>query len=284
MSFYITLPSNGADYTSLYGKKHNSLTDFSTDLKEPIVFNNYNYEVALVECSYRKNWLVNYGNIGVFTYVSGKPFFIETVNINMYDGITISLLLASINEKLNSISFIHDQVTNRVTVNFKINCNLHINGYLAHLLSYFLIEYKVNIANVDKSLDEVKNVRKTSVIQSLEGIPELTLISHDKFDFKFRLYTKIMRYVEEIFVGTNIVKESHVGRSMAPLLKTLTDTSDFDQIVSHQILNPHYILVNNKTIDRIRIYMHDSNGDTIKFGDRHSRVIYKLHFRQIEKN
>jgi len=29
--------------------------------------------------------------------------------------------------------------------------------------------------------------------------------------------------------------------------------------------------------------MEDSNGERIKFSDSHSRVVYKLHFRQIEK-
>jgi len=63
MNFYITLPSNGSDTTFEYGKKHNTQTDFSTELKEPLVFDNYNYEVALVECSYRKNWIIDLGTI-----------------------------------------------------------------------------------------------------------------------------------------------------------------------------------------------------------------------------
>jgi len=36
---------------------------------------------------------------------------------------------------------------------------------------------------------------------------------------------------------------------MAPLLKTLTDSSEFDNIVSHQIINPHYVSTNFKSIE-----------------------------------
>jgi hypothetical protein len=166
----------------------------------------------------------------------------------------------------------------------KINkdCSVIIKGYLANLFAYFLLEYKTNVMTSDKSLEEMVRIRSENVIVQKDP-PEITVIYHEKIDFKFRLYMQILKYVEEIFVGTNIVKESLVGRSMAPLLKTLTETSEFDQVVSHQIQNPHYISINYKTINKIRIFMEDSNGERIKFSDSHSRVVYKLHFRQIEK-
>ncbi len=282
MSFYITLPSNGADYTSEYGKKNNSQTDFSTELKEAIVFENDNYEVALVECSYRKNWIVDLGTITIFESNEGILQIKESLKVYMFDGVSITSLLLYINDSLSKINFVHDQLKNKVTMKINKDCSVIIKGYLANLFAYFLLEYKTNVMTSDKSLEEMVRIRSENVIVQKDP-PEITVIYHEKIDFKFRLYMQILKYVEEIFVGTNIVKESLVGRSMAPLLKTLTETSEFDQVVSHQIQNPHYISINYKTINKIRIFMEDSNGERIKFSDSHSRVVYKLHFRQIEK-
>ena len=58
MSNYITLPSNGADFTSKYGKFNNTQTDFEIkktffkkDLKKPLDLSYKDYEVGLSQFS-----------------------------------------------------------------------------------------------------------------------------------------------------------------------------------------------------------------------------------------
>ena len=51
MSYYVTLPSNGADLTSEYGLKNNTQSDFEIDLKKPLDFSYKNYEVGLSQFS-----------------------------------------------------------------------------------------------------------------------------------------------------------------------------------------------------------------------------------------
>ena len=55
MSYYVTLPSNGSDLTSDYGKLHNTQSDFEIDLKKTLKFPHKTYEVGLAQCSYRKS-------------------------------------------------------------------------------------------------------------------------------------------------------------------------------------------------------------------------------------
>ena len=70
MNYYITLPSSGADLQSEYGKKNNTQTDFFTKLGKSIDISNQEYEVALVEISFRVSWLVN---LGSFEIISSNP-------------------------------------------------------------------------------------------------------------------------------------------------------------------------------------------------------------------
>ena len=59
MSYYITLPSNGADQTSEYGKINNTQTDSEIDLKKPLDLSYKDYEVGLLQFSCGLSWLIN---------------------------------------------------------------------------------------------------------------------------------------------------------------------------------------------------------------------------------
>ncbi len=206
----------------------------------------------------------------------------ERFKVYMFDGVPLNILLSYINENLNRIKFIYDTEKNKGLMTLSKPCNVIMTGYIATIFKYSFLEYKPDVASNLRSFKDLATLQSQSILYDTDKA-QLSLFYNQNVDFKFRMYSKILKYVEEIFVGTNIIKESYVGRSMAPLLKTLTDSSEFDNIVSHQIINPHYVSINFKTIDRIRIFMQDSNGDNINFTDSHSRVVYKLHFRPIEE-
>ena len=98
MSYYVTLPSNGADLKSEHGLLNNSQSDFEIELKVPLDFSYKEYEVALAEISFRKTWLIDIGNFKIIDTV--KKNIIKEVNIQVLDGISIKKLIYIINEHL----------------------------------------------------------------------------------------------------------------------------------------------------------------------------------------
>ena len=70
MKYYISLPSDKTDLQSEYGNKNNTQTDLFTNLGKSIDISNQEYEVALVEISFRVSWLVN---LGRFKIISSNP-------------------------------------------------------------------------------------------------------------------------------------------------------------------------------------------------------------------
>lgn len=71
----------------------------------------------------------------------------------------------------------------------------------------------------------------------------------------------------------------HVGSKMYKLLKVIPVKAIYNELVSETFNFPHYLDLDTRYIDKIRLYLCDSEGKSIKFTDEHSRVIYKLHFR-----
>ncbi len=86
MSYYVTLPSNGADLKCEHRKLNYTQSDFVIDLKVPLDFSHREYEVALSEMSYRKYWLINIGNFKVKDTIQHK--ILKEVNIVVLDGIS----------------------------------------------------------------------------------------------------------------------------------------------------------------------------------------------------
>ena len=85
-------------------------------------------------------------------------------------------------------------------------------------------------------------------------------------------------------VYTDIIKDQHVGSNMLKLLKTIPVKGKFDDLVSEIFYFPHYLSLDSRHIDRIRMMLCDSQGNKIRFVDPHSQVFYKLHFKNICTN
>lgn len=98
MSYYVTLPSNGADITSDHEKEHNTQTVFETDLKVPLELHQ-NFRVGLAEVCFKKLWLVNIGKFIPTDNITKK--IVTEVEIEVIGGIPINKLLALISTKIN---------------------------------------------------------------------------------------------------------------------------------------------------------------------------------------
>ena len=78
MSFYVTLPSNSS--MDLYPQ--NTISAFTVSLKEPIRLET-NYEVALVEMTYKHSWSLNVGKLYVDLV---DPNYLDTFDLVYHDG------------------------------------------------------------------------------------------------------------------------------------------------------------------------------------------------------
>ena len=281
MSFYVNLPSNGADLTSEYGIKNNTQTDFSIELANPLEFKT-DYEVALVECTYRKNWTVT---AGIFTiYKSEFIIGIIQPKINMIK--TTYLIVdenIETNKMINQLNNIINMKEIKFTLNEKNDMIVHVDkGYILEIKGYFssfLNNVKVSLREENKKINNI-NIHTA---YRFGNSPNIYLFGDDNVGVKVPIRSKIIKFIDEIFVYTDIIENIHVGKTMVKLLKVLSDNSNYDDVVSHNINPPHYMPLNFKNISQIRMYMVDSLGNPIKFMNTSSRVYYKLHFRPIQQ-
>lgn len=108
---------------------------------------------------------------------------------------------------------------------------------------------------------------------------KLMIIGHDTISALSQVHYENLKYNENLFLYTNIIEEVHVGSEMLKLLKVIPVTKEFDEVCSEIFYFPHYVNLDTRFVDRVRLYLCDSEGNKIRFTDEHSRVIYKLHFR-----
>jgi hypothetical protein len=288
MSYYVTLPSNGADLKSEHGILNNSQSDFEIELKVPLDFSYKEYEVALAEISFRKTWLINIGNFKIIDTIQKN--IIKEVNIQVLDGITIKKLIYIINEHLKDYTpknlLINKQYSNvtlslfddgKLEIHVPLGFNLEINGYFATLLRH-RASTQQNYGQTWMEMERDKQIyAQNNVIISNKS--KLTILGHERLSTKCHIVNNFLKYVEELFVYTNIIDDVHVGGEMLKLLKVVSVNAGFDEVFSEVFHTPHYLSLDSRFIDRIRLFICDSEGNKIRFTDEHSRVVYKLHFR-----
>ena len=280
MSFYVTLPSNGADLSSEYARSINKISDFTTFLYNSIDFGNKKFEVALVDASYRKTWKIDIGTITLFKWVGVLRLEEHKVTINVFDGITISQMMNIINQKfgVDANFFIFKEGTLEINIPNE-NIEFEITGYLAT----YLLSNKFNINPKFYGLKITNIIRRDYFSKNVEINNEnqtILIKGSDVINLTIGITANFLKYNEEIFIYTDIIETSYVGSQKTNLLKIITDDSKYDDIIHKTYANPHYVPLRSNFIEKIRIFMRNSEGHPIKFQDNHSRVVYKLHFRE----
>ena len=143
-----------------------------------------------------------------------------------------------------------------------------------------MIRYRASRPKMHETIKDMKQVvdfQKNNVIFENKRI--LVIYGHDKINSRFFVSNPKIKYIENLFLYTDIINEVHVGSQMLKLLKVIPVKARYDELVAETFYFPHYVDLDSRYIDRIRLYLCDSEGNKIKFTDEHSRVIYKLHFR-----
>ena len=283
MSHYVTLPSNGADLSSDYGLEYNTQTDFETDLKIPLNFSNQSFEVGLSEFTFRKLWLINLGTFKIINNNQNKVLVQKTIEV--IDGISVSEIIKTINKQLFDKSLKQNETikfenynNNNILIRIPSGITLEIRGYFKTLLSQRSTTPLHYGIDDDELRDQEILFELNNIVNFKEGIQ---IKGHSSLSVKCNFVVQNIRYIENLYIYTDIIQDVHVGSSMLKLLKVIPVKGDLNELVSELIYFPHYIPLDGRLIDRIRMRVCDSEGNPIKFIDQHSRVVYKLHFKKI---
>jgi hypothetical protein len=273
MNFYVTLPSNGSDLTSEYGKLNNTKSDFESELKIPLDLEYKKYEVGLTEISFNKSFNINIGRFILFDTTLNKNLF--DVQINMLDGQPFSEVLTMLNIHLNTfestntddkIAFIISNKTGQVEITVPETCSLEIKGYFASLL-----ESTLQISDFGKALKNF-NQPKFHSLDHITIYPGLV-------SSQVASTCTHLNYIQQLYIYTNIIDEVHVGNEMLKLMRVVTVRGELNQNISEIFTVPHYLPLDSSYIERIRMFVCDVEGNKIDFHQQKSNVIYKLHFK-----
>lgn len=299
MSYYVTLPSTGSDLTSEYGKKNNTQSDFEIDLKNPLVLPYRRYEMGLSEISYRKNWVAN---LGEFIIKYNEDIIFEK-KFYVMDGLPLKMIITQLNDFLNDFDHHIDTKSNIGTIevqNIKIYFNekesyldvrvpTYLTLYMKGFFSSLLVHSRNDLVQTDeKSIDSepISKVKLEELKQSYRSDNKFVR-EDDIVQFKGDLYIATrfdilndkIKVIENFYVYTNIIDETHVGSQMSRLLRIVPVRSNIDENISEIFDIPHYMSLDSSYIDRIRMLICDEQGDQIRFINDSSSVIYKLHFK-----
>jgi hypothetical protein len=241
----------------------NSLTSYSVQFTDDIIFSPGQWEVGLIEMQFEKSWYnLQKGRIKLSeNSLLPKNFTFDYANANeLCRAINRDLKTAYDNETPN-VEFDVSSITGKVLITFKTHgLKLDIDKALADMLGY------VRICRGGRDL-----LREYSLYDFKREA--LLTINADLFPNMFP--------VKSIYVYSDIVENTRVGDVEAPLLRIIPVNNKkhwTTQYVEYQ--NIQYIPVSKKRIRHISIYLRSDTGEIIPFTT--GRTIVTLDFRRVK--
>jgi len=266
--FYITLQSDSSSEIL----SENKISDFRNYLSSPITLNSNKYEVGMVECSYPQ---------------ATNTIPIETKLFKMYlespvgsDGqkysFTADTALHNISDLLKAMN-LHPESNQFVNFQLQsgyVNCKIHLPNN--HRLKLYIPEKISNQLGFDlgtKLFETEKGNRYRGIevtSSSLEGHDSVT---RAEFVPHFNVGNT------RLFVYCDIVESSHIGNTLAPILRTFVNQSETKQeaILTSSFRQILYYPVTVQSFDNIRILIRTETGDPPSF--MYGTFSCTLHFR-----
>ena len=247
--FYVVLPSNTE--TSVF--PNNKTSDYEIPLPRALEFGTSTWEVALVEIFYPFTW----ENICP-PFLQVQFGFKDSENIQRYYTVKIE------NGYYKTVSELVDEINSK-------------RG------EYFKGKLFVNPANnqVKIILQEGENIAFHKTMAALLGFPDDIFFSNawsPRKVIKAPMNADVHASMHNIFIYTNIVKETLVGNGYYPLLRIITTAGEHGMNTSQNFLKPYYHEVAFDRLSSIRLTLCDDQSKPVKFES--GKVICKLHFRR----
>ena len=241
MSFYVILPSNGADLTTEEGKRDNTQTQFTIKLNQTLEFNKP-YEVALVESWFSMNWKIDVAKIKI---ILKNKLLIES-NIESFDGVSIMNVMTIDNITLkNDMSkfFLHlteekklelakefelteinknaiDLFLKKISL-INIESTENEGHYRLTLPKLFKLEIGGFLANYMKNNSTLLDLGEgffinDSKIKKIQNLEDRVIIEgNDAVIHEFFIRQTKINIIQELYLYTDIIDYQFVGSEMA---------------------------------------------------------------------
>ena len=274
MSYFVTLPSNGADLTSEYGINNNTQTDFEIDLKKPLDLSYKDYEVGLSQFSCDLSWMIHIGKFKI-SHKTKKYDDIE-FDLSCSDGIHVSNMIDIIERSFKNIELPieYNKQMGTDVIQFKFDIDSK------YLFIYVPNDYELTIKGFFLTLIEYyKDDASDHKKRNFKASDALIILGKNGIAVSCVLTKSQVNHIKELFIYTNMIENQYVGSQIVRLLIFVYVNGLNGDSITQNFDFPHYLSLDTTYIDNIRMFIRDSEGEKIKFTDNYSRVTYKLHFR-----
>lgn len=293
-SFYVTLPSG----TNLDLYPNNSVTHYTTELRNSIDFDEQKYEVGLAEIHLRGNLINLEKKNGTLLHIIIE-ISKEEYETNFKNSTPISNLIESIRNSNNTVVLYeqlgkylcridvrpHPASYNNITeLVWGINTILNPNE---ENLLYLYIKYSgYLILKGELTYDRIFWVVATDSFKKLISLQKLDInpiITNEKNVFRINTYASLYSdtHTGEILVYSDIVEYNHIGNTMGQLLRVVSPNQNNTILRTSVVFHsPHYVSVISNRISSINLELRSLTGDYFPIESGH--CIIKLHFRKIE--
>ena len=242
MSFYITLPSN----SSQFDFPDNTLTHYTTRLKNSLRLNG-NYEVALAQIIFPKNW--KYRKDGLVTITTPEStsripikFLARESLQEFFKNLKQSFLLSGV-----AVEIAYDHNTSKIFLMVPPECSIKfedgLNEYFGFKNSYY------------------------------EATEENQVFPSDK------IVGSDINFIQSLFIYLDICEYQLVGDTEAPLLQVVSTNNANENYFEKIYDSPHYVPLSRNNLETIEVDIRSDLGEPIQF--QSGKVVVKLHFRKI---
>ena len=241
MSFYLTLPSSSS--ASYFPE--NKAGHYFTQLPNPVELKE-EYEVGLTEIQFTNSYI----NVKESEcWISFKKNDKKNYKVKIYPGLFASNAAfvdhlaerCRIDRNLDVVYFLYDESTRQVTIRIRDEGVLNLSPTLSRLMGF----------------------KKTRFGGPREHVSSGVMDLNDDY--------------HSFFIYCDIVQQTPVGDTLAPLLR-IVPTWDKSRQITHSIFDkPFYIPVSRNQFNTIEILLKNHLGETVSFAS--GQTIVTLHFR-----
>jgi len=285
MDFYVTLPSNG----SMDKYENNTQSSFTNYFPHPIELNDQ-YQVGLAEISYTQDVICDIGNIFIDSLEDIKSHGLVILD-DCADRISFENLIYQINDILKqAFQKYYDEAISKNLNYFKGQTIDQIKDLLMANFEYNKLENKYRI-KMPKHLILTFN----GIVGEILKIPIQANELPENNDLKYQLGPKtkdwifegnylidpILHIKDNYYVYTDIIKNQYYGSELAKVIRNVVPLGLRGEQVSLTYETIHYVNLQYTDLKSISIYIRDSQERLIKFNNKLSKVVVKLHFKKI---
>ena len=126
----------------------------------------------------------------------------------------------------------------------------------------------------------IKSVLFSPKLQYIFGIASERWLSIFPSGFVAEYPPDLTAGFNTLFIYCNLIEPQVVGNALSPLLRTVAIRGKQGDFVSEVFQTPHYVKIKNKSFDVVELAIKSDVGEDVKFN--FGKVIVKLHLRQIK--